>query len=131
MDEADTQVLEKIAAVLQENKSDCWINIHNLRLVKYGDTYHIDCDLTLPWYMNIADAHKQSDVIMKIISENLTNKLDFTIHTDACSNNLCEYCKMAECKHREQDFKTELNWTLDKLIKNENISLAQEHSATL
>ena len=33
--------------------------LHNLRVIKYGSTLHIDCHLTLPWYLNISEAHRQ------------------------------------------------------------------------
>jgi divalent metal cation (Fe/Co/Zn/Cd) transporter len=117
MDEADTKILNEIAHILQSNKLKNWINIHNLKLVKYGDSYHIDCDLTLPFYMNIADAHKESEILMKTISENQHNKIDFTIHTDACHKGLCSHCKITNCMHRENPFENELIWSLEELTQ--------------
>lgn len=117
MDEADINVLKEIVEILSKNKSKYWINIHNLKLVKYGDAYHIDCDLTLPWYMNISDAHKESDLVMKIISENNSKNIDFTIHSDACNPDLCTHCRIFECTCRVHEFSTELEWKLDKMIK--------------
>lgn len=75
MDQADSKMVKELIELLSKNKSDCWINIHNLKLVKYGDSLHIDCDIILPWYMNILDAHKQSESIMAIISENYQNRI--------------------------------------------------------
>lgn len=122
MDQADIIILKEIIEILSKNKSNIWINIHNLRLLKYGDSFHIDCDLTLPWYMNIADAHKESERIMTIISENYPNNIDFTIHTDACNSDLCMYCRVSNCKYRKQDFQIDLEWTFETIIKtNSNI----------
>ncbi len=117
MDEADTNVLKEIVEIVSKNKSNQWINIHNLKLLKYGDTYHIDCDLTLPWYMNIADAHNESDLVMKVISDNYDKKIDYTIHTDACKPHLCKHCQVLNCSYRTQEFSKALDWTLDKMIK--------------
>jgi cation diffusion facilitator family transporter len=114
MDQADFKILEEIKNLLWKNRTSNWINIHNLKLVKYGDTYHIDCDLTLPWYMNISDAHKEGDSIEELISDSFTANIDFTIHTDACHNDLCQYCKISNCKYRTKDFIEELNWTIKK-----------------
>ena len=48
MDKADFVLIEKIGKMIDQNKSDQWIDIHNFKLVKYGNGYHIDCDLVLP-----------------------------------------------------------------------------------
>ena len=117
MDEADINVLKEIVVILSKNKSDQWININNLKLVKYGDTYHIDCDLTLPWFMNISNAHKESDLVMKTISDNYPNNIGFTIHTDECKPELCKHCRYFDCAYRIHPFSTDVEWTLDKMIK--------------
>ncbi|WP_372751835.1 cation diffusion facilitator family transporter [Labilibaculum sp.] len=123
MDQADSKMLKEIIELLSKNKSDCWINLHNLKLLKYGDSLHIDCDITLPWYMNILDAHKESESIMSIISKNYKNRIDFTIHTDACNSDLCEHCRVFDCKYRKHDFITDLEWTLEENIKNTDHNL--------
>ncbi|UCG29062.1 MAG: cation transporter [Bacteroidales bacterium] len=117
MDQADIKILEEMTEILWEKKSDLWINIHNLKLVKYGDAYHIDCDLTLPWYINISDAHKESESLMTTISEHYSNSIDFTIHTDACYSDLCKHCRISDCKVRTQDFVTDLNWSFERTVK--------------
>lgn len=117
MDEADINVLKEIVEILSKNRSKHWINIHNLKLIKYGDSYHIDCDLTLPWYMNISDAHKESDLVVKTISDNYSKNIDFTIHTDGCKPDLCKHCRVLDCTYRTQKFSTDMEWTLDEIIK--------------
>ncbi|MEZ4999587.1 MAG: cation transporter dimerization domain-containing protein [Bacteroidales bacterium] len=69
---------------MKNSRQDSWIEIHNIKLVKYGSSHHMDCDLTLPWYINIADAHAESDNLKKIISDNYRHSIDLTIHADAC-----------------------------------------------
>ncbi|MCZ4694475.1 cation transporter [Ancylomarina euxinus] len=117
MDQADFRILEKVRDILWENKSDKWIDIHNLKLVKYGDAYHIDCDLTLPWYINIATAHKESDLVIAAISEHFKDKIDFTIHTDACYSDLCPNCRINSCPYRKYPFINDIKWTLEKITK--------------
>lgn len=117
IDQADVTVLKEIADIVYTHRTVNWINIHNLKLVKYGDVYHIDCDLTLPWYMNIADAHREGELIKKSIIENTSNTIDFTIHTDACNEEFCKCCKIANCPYRKQDFEAEIKWTYEQLIK--------------
>ncbi len=37
MDEADMSLLEKMVAVLNKNKKENWVDLHNLRVIKYGN----------------------------------------------------------------------------------------------
>lgn len=110
MDQADFKILKDIKDLLWKNKSINWINIHNLKLLKYGDVYHLDCDLTLPWYINISDAHKEGASLEEIISKNYPESIDFTIHTDACDSSLCKHCNIESCNYRKDDFEKEINW---------------------
>jgi cation diffusion facilitator family transporter len=117
MDEADFKLLKDITEILWENRNENWIDVSNLRLLKYGDTYHIDCDLTLPWFMNIAEAHKEGDAVMNKISEHFPYPIDFTIHTDACNSELCKNCSISDCKFRSCKFENEIIWTMENEIK--------------
>ncbi len=117
MDEADFKLLSDMTKILWENRNKNWIDVSNLKLLKYGDSYHIDCDLTLPWYMNIADAHKESDAVMNKISECFSYPIDFTIHTDACYNELCKNCSISDCEFRTRKFEKEIIWTIESEIK--------------
>ncbi|MDQ1770504.1 cation diffusion facilitator family transporter [Labilibaculum sp. A4] len=117
MDEADFNLLKDISKILWENRNENWIDVSNLKLLKYGDRYHIDCDLTLPWYMNIADAHKEGDSVTQKISEHYPYPIDFTIHTDACNSELCRNCSISNCEFRSHSFENETVWTIENTIK--------------
>lgn len=127
MDEADFDLLRRIADVLWKNKTDQWIDIHNLKVVKYGDAYHIDCDLTLPWYINIAEAHKIGDTVERAIEHSFEEKIDFTIHTDSCDNIPCLACSISSCPHRKKVFQSTPVWTAEVItgssLKNGFMSL--------
>ena len=42
MDEADMQLLGRMVQVLNTNRRDNWVDLHNLRVIKYGSTLHVD-----------------------------------------------------------------------------------------
>ena len=77
MDEADFEVLENITNILWDKKHETWIDLHNLKLVKYGNELHIDCDLTMPWYFDIRVAHKESDVIKELILKHYNDRISY------------------------------------------------------
>lgn len=61
MDEADEKLLKKMVDLLEAHRTPEWIDLHNMRIIKYGSTLHLDCHLTVPWYLNVHEAHREID----------------------------------------------------------------------
>ena len=55
LDKADEQLLTELAELLNANRSREWVDIHNSKVIKYGNCIHMDCDLTIPWYFTVAE----------------------------------------------------------------------------
>jgi cation diffusion facilitator family transporter len=123
MDEADMILLEKMVNILEENRRDNWIDLHNLRVIKYGNVLHIDCHLTVPWYLNIHQAHSEIDELGKLIRSNFGESLEFFVHSDGCLYFQCHICKKQDCPVRQHSFKKAVDWTLDNALQNEKHSL--------
>ena len=118
MDEADMVLLEKMVDVLEKNRHDNWVDLHNLRVIKYGNVLHIDCHLTVPWYLNIHQAHDEIDALGKIIRNNFGESLEFFVHSDGCLYFQCHICKKKDCPVRQHDFKAVVDWNLDNALQN-------------
>ncbi len=116
MDEADYDLLTQIVEVLNNNRRDNWIDIHNLRVIKYGATLHIDCHLTVPWYLNVQEAHDEVEAVGKLIKEKIDPSIEMFIHTDPCIAPSCTVCTNGNCAHRQQGFKERIKWEFNKVI---------------
>lgn len=116
MDEADYELLKKIVDVLNDNRRDNWIDIHNLRVIKYGATLHIDCHLTVPWYLTVLEAHDEVEAVGKLIKMKIDPSIEMFIHTDPCIFPSCSVCDKPDCEHRQQAFKRKIKWEFDKVI---------------
>lgn len=123
MDEADMFLLEKMVNILDKNRRDNWIDLHNLRVIKYGNVLHVDCHLTVPWYLNIHQAHEEIDELGKLIRSNFGESLEFFVHSDGCLYFQCHICKKNDCPVRQHRFKKTVDWTLDNALQNEKHSL--------
>lgn len=123
MDEADLILLEKMVEVLEKNRRDNWIDLHNLRVIKYGNVLHLDCHLTVPWYFNIHQAHHEIDELAKLIRSNFGESLELFVHSDGCLYFQCHICKKMDCPVRQHSFKKTVDWTLDNALQNEKHSL--------
>jgi cation diffusion facilitator family transporter len=123
MDEADMILLEKMVHMLEKNRRDNWVDLHNLRVIKYGNVLHVDAHLTVPWYLNIHQAHDEIDQLGNIIRSHFGETLEMFIHNDGCLYFQCHICKKTDCPVRQHTFKTTIDWTLDNALQNEKHSL--------
>lgn len=125
MDEADFELLTDVVAHLESNRQDNWIDVHNLRIIKYGDAIHIDCHVTLPWYFSVEQGHDEIEKIEALIGEQLPNNLESFIHIDPCLKKSCSICVLKNCDKRREPFDHKVNWTLD------NVMLNKKHTKTV
>ena len=123
MDEADRNLLEDIIQTLEKNRADNWIDLHNLRVIKYGSVLHIDCHITLPWYFNNRESHREMKIIEEMIQENYGKQAEMFIHTDPCNERSCSLCCIENCKVREHPFVRRLEWDASIVLSDVQHSL--------
>jgi cation diffusion facilitator family transporter len=123
MDEADMVLLNEFINELNKHKKVNWVDLHNLRVIKYGALLHIDCHLTLPWYMNIHEAHVEIDALSDLIKNKFGDTIELFVHTDGCLDFSCAICTKTDCSVRKHPFQQQLIWTLDNLVSNQKHSI--------
>ncbi|OQP61013.1 cation diffusion facilitator family transporter [Niastella vici] len=123
MDEADKELLLKMLAVLNANRRTNWIDLHNLRVIKYGGQFHIDCHLTVPWYLNVVEAHKEVEELGKLIKNEFGTAFEMFVHTDPCLDFSCSICNKTDCTVRKRPFEKRVEWTLENVLKDKKHSL--------
>ncbi len=110
MDEADQDMLARLAKIMNENRKREWIDIHNTRIQQHGSGLHIDAHLTLPWYFELRKAHEEMEETYKLIAENSNRTIEFNFHLDDCKTFSCEICQLSECKVRQRPFVKKIEW---------------------
>ncbi|MEE9904116.1 cation diffusion facilitator family transporter [Chlorobium sp.] len=118
MDEADTELLEKLVILLQQSRRENWIDLHNLRIIKYGSVLHLDCHLTLPWYLNVRESQKEINKLQHIIRQQFGESVELFVHTDACLRFSCCICTKRDCPVREAPFERAVGWTVDNISRD-------------
>ncbi|MBK8806713.1 MAG: cation transporter [Bacteroidales bacterium] len=117
MDEADFKLIEKFGKLIDSNKPNEWIDIHNFKLIKYGNVFHINCDLVLPWNISISDAHREGEKLKSLLITNFSEDIVFNLHTDECFQKYCTNCKKENCNERKDTFETLLNFDIKRFTK--------------
>jgi cation diffusion facilitator family transporter len=123
MDEADIKLLTRMVDVLNANRRENWIDLHNLRVIKYGSKLHVDCHLTVPWYLNILEAHKEVDALANLIRKEFGESLELFVHTDPCLPFSCQICTKNNCNVRNNNFVGKIDWTLENVLQNKKHEL--------
>jgi len=118
MDTADFMLIHKLVEIVWKHRRPNWVDIHNVKIVKYGNTHHIDCDLRLPKYYNIEEAHAESEMLKNVIAQHYDMHFDITIHVDACNSEFCKECIHVDCPIREHKFIEQKPWTIESITKN-------------
>lgn len=118
MDESDEALLKELSEYLQDNRKPEWVDIHNMRIIKYGSVLHVDCHLTLPWYINIKEAHRHLEELENIISLKFGSRIEVFIHTDFCMDACCVLCNHQKCEYRQASFKKYVEWDILNMTSN-------------
>jgi len=123
MDEADIKLLKQLVAMLNEQRNPNWIDLHNLRIIKYGAMLHLDCHLTVPWYFSVKEAHAEIDKLSECVRERFGESVELFVHSDACMDYSCPICDKMDCPVRKHPFVKRVEWTLENISANHKHSL--------
>lgn len=119
MDEADEKLLRQMATLLEGSRRVNWVDLHNLRVIKYGSILHVDCHLTLPWYLNVHEGHREIDHLTDTVRNEFGESVEFFVHSDGCLSFQCRICDKQDCSVRKHTFERKIEWTLENMARNQ------------
>jgi cation diffusion facilitator family transporter len=116
MDESNSELIEQIQEILIAHRQTTWIDVHNLRVIDYAGFLHIDCHLTVPYYLTVEESHDIQTNLTDTFHQKLENKVEFFIHIDPCLPSQCSICSVHPCEKRSQPFLQFVPWTIENLL---------------
>ena len=116
MDEADATLLQNVVSMLQEHRPPQWIDLHNLRVIQYGEVLHIDAHMTLPYYFEVRQADDEIQALEALSREHFSEMVELFIHIDGCAFYQCKLCAMPDCPVRQEPLKQQLTWTVENVM---------------
>ncbi len=120
LDETDSGLLNTLLNALRTQPKPEWINLHNLRVQRFGRNLHFDAHLTLPWYLHLKDAHKSMHELEERVSQMLQVPVEISLHLDPCKPIHCSSCLVAECAYRVEAFQKAFSWELKEVADQPN-----------
>jgi len=125
MDETDNAIIDDIIKVLNQHREVEWIDVHNMRVINYAGFYHIDCHLTVPFYINVNEAHHLLDRLTNLLTKHFKERVEFFVHIDGCMPHQCNLCNIPNCNQRKTNFIQHVQWTNENILSNNKHSLNQ------
>lgn len=119
MDEADMEMLEKLVASMNTKRRENWVDLHNLRIIKFGSVIHVDCHLTVPWYLNVHEAHNEVDAFSAIARDEFGESVELFVHADGCLDFSCRICSKSDCTVRKIPFEKRIEWDVHNIASDE------------
>lgn len=116
LDEQDQEKIAELIKILNKNRRENWIDMHNLRILKYGSGLHVDAHITLPWYLSLEQAHDEVEAVEKLVTKEVGAEMEFFIHADPCLPKCCPICSVQNCKVRKADQVKKLEWTKENML---------------
>jgi cation diffusion facilitator family transporter len=126
MDESDTVIVAEVISELQRHRRAPWIDVHNLRVQRYGANLHIDCHMQMPYYFSLEQIHNELKDIEQLIRERFAVEVEMFVHADPCTFAACSLCLMPDCPVRQHPFRLEVEWNLRNAVRNERHTLVAD-----
>ena len=103
MDEADMGLITELVAYLNQHRRDNWIDLHNLRVIKYGRILHIDAHLTVPGNLTVQQGHDEHEMLATLVKQKYGDSVELFVHLDPAGPDI---------------HSTAEDWTMENVLKN-------------
>lgn len=117
MDRADVELLARIARDLSNNRRSEWIDVHHLRVLKYGNVIHVEMHVTFPSDFTIIQIEDSKSGIIEVMVKEFGEKVDVIIMPEPCRGFCCLHCSR-ECVNRTMDCIGAVIWNSDTLTQD-------------
>ena len=69
---------------------------------------HLDCHLTVPWYLNVHEAHQEIDALSSLVKNEYGESVELFVHSDGCLDFSCKICSKTDCPVRKHAFEQKI-----------------------
>lgn len=114
MDKADEDLIGEISEIINEYRHDDWIDVYNLRLIKYGPKIYVDMKVVFPRNMTLAEEAIEKGEIDEAVMAKYGDSVETSINPVPCSEFSCRYCQR-NCFYRAAPYESPLDWSAAKL----------------
>ncbi|MGE4577689.1 MAG: cation diffusion facilitator family transporter [Candidatus Methanomethylophilaceae archaeon] len=121
MERAEEDTVNRIVECLREHRHDDWIDIHALRVMKFGTRYVVEFHATFPRNMTVGQIEDETRELEECIIEKFGDCIELTVKSEPCRDFSCKICNR-ECDIRDAKFGGMIEWNEDNIVRKEQHS---------
>lgn len=111
MDEADPDLLQQIADILNGIRRPGWLAPHLARVHRLGQAAHIDLHMVYPRFWTIEQGHDAATLIEETFQKHFGTRTETMVHMEPCTPISCPHCDLPDCPVRSAPHVQRLGWT--------------------
>ena len=115
MDRADEDLIGEVSEIINEYRHDDWIDVFNLRLIKYGPKIYIDMKVVFPRNMSVEMLYEERREIDEAVAAKYGDSVETSINCLPCRDFHCRHCSR-NCFLRAMEFESKLEWSPTKIV---------------
>jgi cation diffusion facilitator family transporter len=120
IDEKDDKTLHLLTEAARRSRRPGVIDIHDLRMVRYGHFHHVDAHMVIPEFWDIKQAHNHSLAVERDIVDLYPFQGEIAFHLDPSERAFCDACNLPECPVRVKDFEALKELSVKSVTRNVN-----------
>ena len=113
MDRMDEQTVNDVIGIINNKRHDHWVDVHNLRVIKYGPTIHIELHMIFPRHMTVEEQYVEITELKTQVTKTYGDYVDLIVMGEPCKDHHCEHCCAGVCSDRKMDFNGVIEWDID------------------
>ncbi|MCQ2069730.1 MAG: cation diffusion facilitator family transporter [archaeon] len=119
MDKADMEIISEVTDCFNRIRTSDVIDVHHLRVNKYGAAIHVDAHMTVPDSMTVGESDKIIQAFRSEVFKNFDGDVDMTVMVEPCNKDPCKNCPSPDCGDRKSDYVEPKIIVIDSAIKGD------------
>lgn len=125
MARAEDDVVDTVVKCINSKRHDDWVDVHNLRIMRFGTRYVIEMHATFPRDMTIGRAEQEMKELLEALKTEFGDSAELIIKPEPCRGFSCPLCAR-DCSYREHPFSSRIEWTADTMVQRRQHNLEEE-----
>lgn len=114
MDKADDFITEDVVSCIRSYRHDDWIDVYNVRIIKYGPRLYVDMHVVFPSGMTVLQISEEYSELLSALKEKYGEDIELTVNPVPCKVTDCVFCSR-DCPNRARQYVRKIEWNRNTL----------------